>query len=89
VADIPKPSAYTPVRRWFTDEKKREYRETWDLYQTLKVQHYSLGLERLGFASAVFKRICEQAPIPDEMMDPFVEAFLHIVSAESAIFDMP
>lgn len=90
MADYPKPSAYTPfVRRWFTDEKKRELKETQELYERVREQHNRFAITPIGFGSAIIRNVRDYVSTTEEMELRIASTIMHMVDAEDAIFSLP
>lgn len=87
----PKPSAFTPFLRRFTDERARDLEETKQLYEHVRARHLA---SRYVDEATIYKigvEIC--APFMDELWAPLDEAVYQAVYEllvlETAIFDCP
>lgn len=80
------PSAYTPLSRWFGNERERELDEARALYQRIKARHDRFGQTHVSVGKAIYRQI---PSIPEDVERPILHAILDLLEAEGHIFELP
>jgi Type IV secretion-system coupling protein DNA-binding domain len=86
VSDWPKPSVYTPFRRWFTNERERELQETRDLYAVIRARQRAVTVTPLSIGADVYEHF---EHIADPLRPPLCRAMDALIKSERYIFDLP
>jgi hypothetical protein len=80
------PSAYMPLRRWFTNERERELQETRDLYAAMRARQNAATETPISIGAKVYEQF---GYAPDALHPPLCRAMDTLIKSERYIFDLP
>jgi hypothetical protein len=86
VWEAPKPSAYTPLLRRFTNERARELKEIAALYEYVSTSQAALSETPTTFARRIYPHVSH---LPDPIADPLVDALCMLILGEQYIWELP
>ncbi len=81
-----RPTVYQPLRRWFTDEGKRELREARALYASVSRSQDAFAVVPSSIALGVYEFI---AHVPDPLGTALRHAIDALIAGEQHIFELP
>ena len=86
MTDFPKPSAYVPFSRRFTNERDRELREAREHYDRLRARQDAFTVTNVDIGQRVADELGE---LPAEAFRPLAHAMHDLLELERHIFELP
>lgn len=86
MTEVPKPSAYVPFSRWFTNERQRELDEVTQLYKRVKAHQDSFTETKLSIGQRVYDTFDD---FPEVVRDRLAYALHDLITAEHQLWELP